>query len=172
MHRLLLHLIQVITSYFHVEQSILILHQNNRGYIENSIVSCKMFRFLVPSTRFISPVALGSAFNPTPFVVRFFGSKSPTINLPKGFITVPEDKIHIDVRKQGRIDGSLFRYSANVDMNSDRSSVNRVMLSFNVSTASWMPEFFMLIIHYILVISRKFSKNNKPVILMQRGTLC
>ena len=103
-----------------------------------------MFRFLVPSTRFIPSFAVGSAFNPNSLLVRFFGSKAPTINLPKGFITVPEDKIHIDVRRQGRIDGSCFRRSACVDMNSEKSSVNRVILSFNVGSATWMPEYVFL----------------------------
>lgn len=130
-----------------------------------------MFRFFIPSTRFISPCCLGSAFNPNSLLIRFFGSKTPTINLPKGFITVPEDKIHIDVRRQGRIDGNYSRQSESVDMNSEKSSVNRVMLSFNVGSASWMPEFFLfLLLDHVLVISKKFSKNNRLAILMQRVT--
>lgn len=63
-----------------------------------------MFRFVISSHILTPPRIVGSACKPSFFAARFFGTR-PVKTLPDGFITVPEDKIHIDVRKFGRIDG-------------------------------------------------------------------
>lgn len=73
---------------------------------------------------------------------RSFSSKTTFRKTENPFITIPEDKISIDINRYKAVGGIFLLFSfLSIGNSLPNDITSRVRISFNVNDADWMPEY-------------------------------
>lgn len=88
----------------------------------------------------VTPTIINEIGGRFPFL-RAFGMRSQSKKLSGPFITVPEDKINIDINRYKAVGGMPFSIQCSFLGNALPNDItSRVRVMFNIDEAEWMPE--------------------------------